>query len=122
MDRAGPRPRLGRSAGRGRLRPHQPASPLQRPPRLRPGLGGLSARKEAVAKLHKPWFAGGTITVASVQGDKYYLAEGPAAFEDGTPDYLNIPAVQIGLQHIESIGIEAIRERVRCLTGHLLDE
>lgn len=85
------------------------------------GLGALIARKEALAKLHRPWFAGGTITVASVQGDKYYLAEGATAFEDGTLDYLNIPALEIGLKHIESIGYEVIGERVKALTGWLLD-
>ncbi len=85
------------------------------------GIGALVARREALEKLHRPWFAGGTITVASVQGDKYYLAEAPAAFEDGTLDYLNIPAVEIGLKHIQSIGFETIHERVRTLTGWLLD-
>jgi selenocysteine lyase/cysteine desulfurase len=84
------------------------------------GLGALIARKSALAKLHRPWFAGGTITVASVQGDKYYLAEGATAFEDGTLDYLNIPAIEIGLKHIESIGYDVIKERVRTLTGWLL--
>jgi selenocysteine lyase/cysteine desulfurase len=85
------------------------------------GIGALIARKEALAKLHRPWFAGGTITVASVQGDKYYLADGHTAFEDGTPNYLDIPAVEIGLKHIESIGYDVIHERVQCLTGWLLD-
>ena len=85
------------------------------------GIGALLARREALKKLRRPWFAGGTITVASVQGDKYYLAEAPAAFEDGTLDYLNIPAVEIGLKHIQSIGYETIHERVRTLTGWLLD-
>jgi len=85
------------------------------------GLGALIARREALAKLHRPWFAGGTITVASVQGDKYYMANGASAFEDGTIDYLNIPAVEIGLKHIESIGYDVIHERVRALTGWLLD-
>lgn len=85
------------------------------------GIGALLARKDALEKLHRPWFAGGTITVASVQGDKYYLADGASAFEDGTVDYLNIPAVEIGLKHIESIGYEAIHERVHTLTGWLLD-
>jgi selenocysteine lyase/cysteine desulfurase len=84
------------------------------------GLGALIARKTALRKLHRPWFAGGTITVASVQGDKFYLADGPAAFEDGTLDYLNIPAIEIGLKHIESIGYAAIHERVAALTGWLL--
>jgi molybdenum cofactor sulfurtransferase len=86
------------------------------------GVGALIARREALGKLRRPWFAGGTITVASVQGDRYYLAEGPAAFEDGTLDYLNIPAVEIGLKHITSIGYDLIHERVRCLTGWLLEQ
>ena len=85
------------------------------------GLGALIARRSALAKLHRPWFAGGTITVASVQGDKYYLADGAPAFEDGTLDYLNIPAIEIGLQHIESIGYDVIHERVKTLTGWLLE-
>ena len=85
------------------------------------GLGALIARREALAKLHRPWFAGGTITVASVQGDRYYMADGASAFEDGTIDYLNIPAIEIGLKHLESIGYDAIHERVHCLTGWLLD-
>jgi selenocysteine lyase/cysteine desulfurase len=85
------------------------------------GLGALIARKSALAKLHRPWFAGGTITVASVQGDKYYLADGAPAFEDGTLDYLNIPAIEIGLKHIEAIGYDVIAERVKTLTGWLLE-
>ncbi len=66
------------------------------------GVGCLIARKSALAKLRRPWFAGGTITVASVQGDKFYLAEGATAFEDGTPNYLALPAVEFGLQYIAS--------------------
>ena len=85
------------------------------------GIGALIARKEALRKLHRPWFAGGTITVASVQGEKFYRADGPAAFEDGTLDYLNIPAIEIGLKHLESIGHDMIHERVRMLTGWLLE-
>ena len=85
------------------------------------GLGVLIARKSALEKLHRPWFAGGTITVASVQGDKYYLADGAPAFEDGTLDYLNIPALEIGLRHLESIGYDVIGERIQTLTGWLLD-
>jgi len=85
------------------------------------GLGALLVRRQALRKLQRPWFAGGTITVASVQGDRYYLADGHTAFEDGTIDFLNIPAVEIGLKHIQSIGIENIQQRVHCLTGWLLE-
>jgi selenocysteine lyase/cysteine desulfurase len=85
------------------------------------GVGALIARKRALDKLQRPWFAGGTITVASVQGGKYYFADGSSAFEDGTIDYLNIPAVEIGLKHMEGIGYDVISERIRALSGWLLD-
>ena len=86
------------------------------------GVGALLARRAALAKLHRPWFAGGTITVASVQADLHTLAEGEAAFEDGTLNYTILPAVEYGLDLLESLGIGCIHERVRCLTGWLLAE
>ncbi len=86
------------------------------------GVGCLIARKRALAKLHRPWFAGGTITVASVQGNRFYFHEGAEAFEDGTLNYLALPAVDIGLRHIEEIGIDQIHTRANCLTGWLLQE
>jgi selenocysteine lyase/cysteine desulfurase len=85
------------------------------------GVGCLLARQAALAKLHRPWFAGGTITVASVQGDRYYLHEGAEAFEDGTLNYLSLPAIEIGLRHMAQIGLDTIHTRVACLTGWLLD-
>jgi molybdenum cofactor sulfurtransferase len=84
------------------------------------GMGCLLARRPALARLRRPWFAGGTITVASVQGDRYYLAPGEAAFEEGTPNYLGMAAIESGLRHLRAIGIEVIHERVRLLTGWLL--
>jgi selenocysteine lyase/cysteine desulfurase len=86
------------------------------------GVGALIARRQTLTKLRRPWFAGGTITVASVQGDRYYLHEGAEAFEDGTLNYLTLPAVEIGLRHIAQIGIETIHTRVSCLTGWLLQQ
>jgi len=85
------------------------------------GVGILLARKNAVSKLHRSWFAGGTTTVTSVRGEKYYPADAPACFEDGTVDFLSIPAVEIGLRHLKSIGIDVIHDRVASLTGWLLD-
>lgn len=84
------------------------------------GVGALIGRREALRKLHRPWFAGGTIEVASVQADRYALAPGAAAFEDGTLDYTNLPAVEIGLDFLEAAGLDVIHERVRCLSGWLL--
>jgi molybdenum cofactor sulfurtransferase len=85
------------------------------------GVGALLARRRALAKLHRPWFAGGTITVASVQADRHQLAPGPAAFEDGTLDYLGVPAIRYGLDLLDGVGLEAIHAHVVALTGRLLD-
>jgi len=84
------------------------------------GVGVLLGRHQALAQLHRPWFAGGTIEVASVQADRYVLARGAAAFEDGTLSYLDIPAVSYGLDLMEEIGVERIQLRVACLTRWLL--
>ncbi|MEO7002945.1 MAG: aminotransferase class V-fold PLP-dependent enzyme, partial [Ktedonobacterales bacterium] len=86
------------------------------------GVGCLLARKSALAKLQRPWFAGGTITVASVQGDRYFFQDGPEAFEDGTLNYLSLSAVTIGLRYIQRIGVDTIHTRVGCLTSWLLRE
>ena len=86
------------------------------------GVGALLIRRSALAKLKRPWFAGGTVNFASVQGQAHVLSPNEAAFEDGTLNYLSIPAVEIGLRHIQAIGLEVIAERVRCLTGWLIDE
>jgi selenocysteine lyase/cysteine desulfurase len=86
------------------------------------GVGALLIRRSALANLQRPWFAGGTVNFASVQGQAHVLSQNEAAFEDGTLNYLSIPAVEIGLQHLQSIGIGMIAERVRCLTGWLLEE
>ncbi|MCK4538798.1 MAG: aminotransferase class V-fold PLP-dependent enzyme [Candidatus Krumholzibacteria bacterium] len=84
------------------------------------GIGCLLARREALEKLHRPWFAGGTITVVSVQADQFYLAPGAEGFEDGTLDYANLPAVSVGLDHLESVGMDIIHERVGCLSHWLI--
>lgn len=87
------------------------------------GVGCLLARKEALVELARPWFAGGTISITSVQGEGWhYLLEGEAGYEDGTINFLNLPAIEIGLRHINKIGIGTIHERVSCLTGWLLDQ
>jgi molybdenum cofactor sulfurtransferase len=85
------------------------------------GVGALLARPQALAKLRRPWFAGGTITVASVGADKYYLASGSPAFEDGTVNFLNLPALGLGFDLIERVGIDILHARVQALCGWLID-
>ena len=84
------------------------------------GLGALLIKKTAFDLLEKPSFAGGTITIVSVKGDGHYLEKEAARFEDGTVNYLEIPALKNGLEYIERIGIEQIQKRVEILTTFLL--
>jgi len=85
------------------------------------GLGALVARRDALAELHRPWFAGGTVEYASVQLPRYELRPGEAAFEDGTPNFLGIAALASGFHLREHIGTERAAAHVRGLTSALLD-
>ena len=85
------------------------------------GVGCLLVRRDRLDVLARPWFAGGTVMAASVAGDGHYQRRDETAFEDGTVDYLNLPAVTTGLRHIERIGLDVIHGRAGCLTGWLLD-
>jgi molybdenum cofactor sulfurtransferase len=85
------------------------------------GVGALIARHSALRKLHRPWFAGGTIETASVQADRFVFSTGSAGFEDGTLDFANIPAIEFGLDVIESAGLDTVHERVRLLTGWIIE-
>lgn len=85
------------------------------------GVGCLLARRSALRTLRRPWFAGGTISLVSAQGrGRHALLPDEAGFEDGTVNYLTLPAVEIGLRHMAAIGVETIHTRVECLTGWLL--
>ena len=85
------------------------------------GVGCLIARREALGRLRRPWFSGGSVYIASVQADWHTLAAGEARFEDGTASFLQIPDLESGLSWINGIGIDLIHQRVMCLTGWLLD-
>jgi selenocysteine lyase/cysteine desulfurase len=89
------------------------------------GTGALLARRSALARLRRPWFAGGTITMSSVSaagapGAGFYLTPGATSFEDGTVNYLSLPAVEFGLRWLADIGTDVIQSRILPLTGWLL--
>jgi molybdenum cofactor sulfurtransferase len=84
------------------------------------GIGSLVVRHEALARLRRPWFAGGSIGIASVVVPRHTLGDGRIGFEDGTIDYLGIPAIEIGLRHVASIGMPTIHRRAQALTRWLL--
>jgi molybdenum cofactor sulfurtransferase len=86
------------------------------------GVGCLLIRNETLDTLQRPWFAGGTVNFATVQGRLHVLAPREAGFEDGTLNYLSIPGVEIGLRHLQRVGVDAIRARITCLAGWLMQE
>jgi selenocysteine lyase/cysteine desulfurase len=85
------------------------------------GVGTLLIRRDALPRLRRPWFSGGTIWGVSVQGGWHRMLDDEGAFEDGTVNFLSIPDVTTGLDWIESIGTDLIGRRVTMLTGWLLD-
>jgi selenocysteine lyase/cysteine desulfurase len=84
------------------------------------GIGCLLAGRDALARLRRPWFSGGTILGASAQGGWHQLLDGAGAFEDGTLNFLAIPDVEVGLDWITGVGIDMIHRRVSMLTSWLL--
>jgi len=86
------------------------------------GLGALIARREALAKLQRPWFAGGTVLFASTSVDTHRLRPRHEAFEDGTPDFLGIAALAAGFDLLDEVGLPRISAHVSALTAALLAE
>ena len=86
------------------------------------GVGALVARRAALARLTRPWFAGGTLEYASVQNDRHLLrppADG--AFEDGTPAFLSIAALDEGFRLLDEVCMRRLNIHVMRLTAYLLD-
>src|SRR3954469_8940112 len=86
------------------------------------GVGALVARRDALAKLTRPWFAGGTLEYASVQNDRHLLrpaADG--AFEDGTPAFLSIAALADGFKLFDEVCVRRLNAHVMRLTAYLFD-
>jgi selenocysteine lyase/cysteine desulfurase len=85
------------------------------------GVGALVARREALDSLARPWFAGGTIDHASVALPRHQLRRGAAAFEDGTPNFLDIAALEPGFAFREALGPLRVTSHVMDLTKQWLD-
>ena len=84
------------------------------------GVGALIARRAALARLRRPWFAGGTVEYVSVQNRIHRLQVGAEGFEDGTPNFLGIAAVPVGLAFLRDVGVDAIHRWVGAHTTTLL--
>ncbi|MDC8012765.1 aminotransferase class V-fold PLP-dependent enzyme [Tahibacter soli] len=85
------------------------------------GLGALVMRRDAMRRLRRPWFAGGTVRYASVQADVHRLHGGAEGFEDGTPDFLGIAALPAGFALLREVGMTRLAERVDTLAAELCE-
>jgi selenocysteine lyase/cysteine desulfurase len=86
------------------------------------GIGALVARRDALARLNRPWFAGGTVLYASVAADQHRLRPRNEGFEDGTPNFLGIAALHAGFDLLAEVGMPRLTAHVAQLTRDFLDD
>jgi len=84
------------------------------------GVGALIARHDALARLRRPWFAGGTVDFVSVELDRHQLQAGAEGFHDGTPNFLGIAAVPSGFALLRALDPHRIGRRLNALAEDLL--
>jgi selenocysteine lyase/cysteine desulfurase len=84
------------------------------------GVGALIARHEALARLRRPWFSGGTVDYVSVALGRHRLHPRHEGFEDGTANFLDIAAIADGLELLETVEMPKVRAHVAGLTGRFL--
>jgi selenocysteine lyase/cysteine desulfurase len=86
------------------------------------GVGALVARRDALTMLQRAYFGGGTVQFVSVRNDDLFRPrDGGAAFEDGTPNFLAMPAVCDGLRWLSRVGMSSIQQHVGRITSELLN-
>ena len=84
------------------------------------GVGALIAKKSVLASLRRPWFSGGTVEFVSVAHGRHALRTGHEGFEDGTPNFLDLAAVESGFAFLARIPRPALRAHIQALTQHFL--
>jgi molybdenum cofactor sulfurtransferase len=85
------------------------------------GIGCLLVNKEKFKKLQKPWFAGGTVSLVSVNAIHHFLINNHERFEDGTLNYLDIPAIKNWFRLYRKYRNTSINERVASLRKYLFE-
>jgi selenocysteine lyase/cysteine desulfurase len=85
------------------------------------GVGALVVRRDALERLQRPWFAGGTVEWVGVSSTRHLLRAGVEGFEDGTPAFQQVGAVPDGLAQLRRDGGHRLARHLGVLTGSLLD-
>ena len=123
---AGAGARLGRAAGRAAFVPTSRLDLSRGKPDFVPitwykvfgyptGVGGLLARRPALARLRRPWFSGGTIVAANVQGERAPDPAGHARSRTARSTTSAFPPSRSG--STRRVGMDPISRRVQRLTG-----
>jgi selenocysteine lyase/cysteine desulfurase len=85
------------------------------------GIGALVARRDALAELERPWFAGGTVEWVMTSPARHRLRAGHEGFEDGTPPFLAAGAVPAALDAVRRADRSRLARHLAALTSRLLD-
>jgi selenocysteine lyase/cysteine desulfurase len=86
------------------------------------GVGALVARRDALRRLTRPSFSGGTVDYVSVRLGTHLLREGAEGFEDGTVNFLAIGAVTAGLDWLDAVGAARVGRHAGALAALLARE
>lgn len=87
------------------------------------GIGALIAKKDALSRLQKPWYGGGTVEFVLPHGVPAMVdSNSSSMWEDGTISFQSTLAVQLGLEYLKSVGRDDLTTRVKCLTSWLRTE
>ncbi|KAH7912733.1 pyridoxal phosphate-dependent transferase [Hygrophoropsis aurantiaca] len=83
------------------------------------GVGALVVKESFLQQLERPWFAGGTVDIVQVPGPIITrTARLHEQFEDGTINYLTLPAVTDGLRFLSAY-LPFLPLRLSCLLHFL---
>lgn len=80
----------------------------------------LHGERDALGARTRPWFAG-TVEYVSVQLDRHQLRPLHEAFEDGTPNFLDIAALDSGFALHDWVGVDRLTTHVEGLATALID-
>lgn len=84
------------------------------------GVGAWIVRTQDAAMLKEMYWGGGSVFPSTSRLQWHIRADPPYGFEHGTPPFLEIAALQHGMDALQSVGgMEAIRNHVACVKQYL---
>ncbi|GLQ99305.1 aminotransferase class V-fold PLP-dependent enzyme [Dyella mobilis] len=84
------------------------------------GVGALIAKRSALSRLRRPWFSGGTVEFVSVAHGRHSLKPGHEGFEDGTPNFLDLAAIESGFAFLARMPRSCLRAHIQSHVQHFL--